>query len=396
MGIIVDPTDPRVLGSVLGTIRSLESAGRYTAQAKGSSASGAYQMVDGTWRHYAAFVPGAGGYARAAQAPAAVQDLVAAVMARDILSRYGNDLEAVPAAWYTGSYNRSTLDQVPVPGAGNTLTVRQYQRKWLDTYQTSAGQRFTGAQRAATDLHSAGEGAMVPGYLYSYGSGKMPTSTLTSIGRGQYLAPDPAAAYNQLRSAAEQAGFQVQVTDSFRSYANQESEFLKRYRPDPNGNRTFRGQKWALKGGYAQLASPGQSLHGYGYAMDIFDARGSTYTKAFHTWLAANAGQFGWANTVRSEGWHYVYQGDGSAAAPGGGGTPLPMAGAPLEAPKRRRRSTTVVNGVEFYSAEVAAGFGLDTGVNGSDGTGGDSADGFPAPDHWLVNGVQFYPGELS
>jgi hypothetical protein len=59
-------------------IREHESinAGHYDAQNRTSSASGAYQFIDSTWRHYAAHVPSARKYKRAVDAPAVVQDRV--------------------------------------------------------------------------------------------------------------------------------------------------------------------------------------------------------------------------------------------------------------------------------------------------------------------------------
>ncbi|MEX2043317.1 MAG: transglycosylase family protein [Patescibacteria group bacterium] len=54
-------------GCGLDTIKQRESGGDYRAQNPNSSASGAYQVIDGTWGGY-------GGYKRAGDAPASVQD----------------------------------------------------------------------------------------------------------------------------------------------------------------------------------------------------------------------------------------------------------------------------------------------------------------------------------
>ncbi|MDP9211969.1 MAG: transglycosylase family protein [bacterium] len=51
----------------LSDIKRMESGGDYRAQNPVSSASGAYQVIDGTWGGY-------GGYKRAGDAPADVQD----------------------------------------------------------------------------------------------------------------------------------------------------------------------------------------------------------------------------------------------------------------------------------------------------------------------------------
>lgn len=54
-------------GCGLDTIKQRESGGDYRAQNSRSSASGAYQVIDGTWGGY-------GGYKRAGDAPKNVQD----------------------------------------------------------------------------------------------------------------------------------------------------------------------------------------------------------------------------------------------------------------------------------------------------------------------------------
>ncbi len=112
---------------ILRTIRQRESGGNYSIKNPHSSASGAYQFIDSTWGGY-------GGYRHAWQAPQEVQDRKAREHVLSILGRYNNDLWAVPAAWYTGSYRgRGNLNYNP-GGPGNPLTVQQYVDRWLADY----------------------------------------------------------------------------------------------------------------------------------------------------------------------------------------------------------------------------------------------------------------------
>ncbi|MAT06284.1 MAG: hypothetical protein CL424_14700 [Acidimicrobiaceae bacterium] len=118
------------LGIVLATIRDLESGGDYQADAAGSSASGAYQFIDSTWDGY-------GGFQRAKDAPASVQDAKAVELVSQIIERHGGDIAAVPIVWYLGHLppaGAAAWDSVPAPHAGNVLTPRQYQARWLDLY----------------------------------------------------------------------------------------------------------------------------------------------------------------------------------------------------------------------------------------------------------------------
>jgi hypothetical protein len=125
-------TDPGAsIAIVLATIRTIESGGDYHAHAAGSTASGAYQLLDSTWAGY-------GSYARAADAPPGVQDAKAAEYAQTILNEHDGDVTTVPVAWYIGHVPPSgspEWDIVPAPGAGNRLTPRQYQTKWIASYQ---------------------------------------------------------------------------------------------------------------------------------------------------------------------------------------------------------------------------------------------------------------------
>jgi murein DD-endopeptidase MepM/ murein hydrolase activator NlpD len=123
------------LDAVLRTIQTIESGGDYTAQARGSSASGAYQFTDGTWANYA-------GYRRAWQAPPEIQDAKAAAHVSAILDAHNQNISAIPVVWYLGHLPEvasPAWDRIPSPRAGNRLTPRQYQARWMDLYVAISG-----------------------------------------------------------------------------------------------------------------------------------------------------------------------------------------------------------------------------------------------------------------
>ena len=127
------------LDIILDTIRTLESGGNYTAHAKGASAAGAYQYITTTWQHWATQAAVSTQlYPTADTAPPAIQDQVASVNITSILATHDNNIDVIPVIWYyPAALNIPTLmDRTPSPEAGNTLTVRQYQTRWLDTYNT--------------------------------------------------------------------------------------------------------------------------------------------------------------------------------------------------------------------------------------------------------------------
>ena len=61
-----------------------------------------------------------------------------------MFAKYG-DVAFVLVAWYwpREATDRTRLDIVPMPGVGNTLTVREYQQKWLALYQLKEMQKCT-------------------------------------------------------------------------------------------------------------------------------------------------------------------------------------------------------------------------------------------------------------
>jgi hypothetical protein len=113
---------------ILGTIRKLESGGNYTAKNPSSTASGAYQFLDSSWAGY-------GGYRRAADAPAHVQDAKAREYAQQILDRNGGDVSTIPVSWYIGHVPKGD-EWDRVPAGGNTASPRAYQSKWMGYYNS--------------------------------------------------------------------------------------------------------------------------------------------------------------------------------------------------------------------------------------------------------------------
>lgn len=116
------------LAVILDTIRTIESGGDYSSPPNRGGASGAYQYIDSTWGGFE-------GYESAYLAPPEVQDARAAGDVQRILAEFG-DVAFVPVVWYwpRAATDPTQLDIVPLPAAGNTQTVREYQTKWLAEY----------------------------------------------------------------------------------------------------------------------------------------------------------------------------------------------------------------------------------------------------------------------
>ena len=139
---------------ILSTIRTRESGGNYTIESKSSSASGAYQFVDGTWRSLTKKFNVGTEYSRAYMAPAEVQDEVARRYVNDILRRSGGDVSKVPLEWYTGNIN-GTMSAKAL-AANNGLTPQEYQKRWMENYNdpssiTKGGGQY-GAQAMSSDM----------------------------------------------------------------------------------------------------------------------------------------------------------------------------------------------------------------------------------------------------
>lgn len=133
---------------VLETIKGRESSGNYQAQAKGSSASGAYQFTDSTWQSLTKKYGIGSEFAKAKDAPQQVQDAVASKYVDEIMKKAGGDVSKVPLAWYTGNIQGKMSDKALAANAG--LTPERYQQKWMADYNKTTG----GTSQTPTTLAS--------------------------------------------------------------------------------------------------------------------------------------------------------------------------------------------------------------------------------------------------
>ena len=136
-----------------------------------------------------------------------------------------------------------------------------------------------------------GYGAMpTPPDLAAYGNGRVPPEALGSVdqpGSKHRLHAPAAASWNNLVAEAADHGFDLRITDSYRSYEEQVD--------------LVRRKGLYSQGGYA--AVPGTSNHGWGLAVDA-DVRNPDLQR----WLQVNAPRFGWVESVPREPWHWEFR----------------------------------------------------------------------------------------
>lgn len=128
---------------------------------------------------------------------------------------------------------------------------------------------------------------------FGYGNQKVSLTDLKSKSTFQGMNPKMR---DRLLAMMRASGGRVGIGQGLRDPKQQEAMFRDRYRPDPNGDVSWNGQKWKRVKG-APAAPPGRSMHEIGLAADLVGDL---------DWVQANAGRFGlktFAN-VNNEPWH--------------------------------------------------------------------------------------------
>jgi peptidoglycan hydrolase-like protein with peptidoglycan-binding domain len=147
------------------------------------------------------------------------------------------------------------------------------------------------------------EGVDIPFDVLEFGNGQLPDTMLQRIGVGSHrLHPSAAAAFGKLRELAASAGIDLTCTDSYRTLDQQID--LKQRKP-----------QWS--------ATPGRSVHGWGFAVDVsIGMPPKAFGASVLRWLNDNGPPSGWfLGRPKDEPWHWVYRGETQAVAHDGAPT---------------------------------------------------------------------------
>lgn len=171
---------------------------------------------------------------------------------------------------------------------------------------------------------------------------------------GEGMRPDVAAAYDQMAAAARVDGIALIVVSGFRSDAEQAQLFAAH--PDPT---------W--------VAPPGHSLHRCATELDLGPS-------SAYSWLAANAGRFGFVQRYSWEAWHFGFVAgpapcspEGEAPAPGGtGAAPAATTALPSFVPAQYREP--ILRSAAHWGVPAALMAGQLMAESGFDPTAGSAA----------------------
>lgn len=176
---------------------------------------------------------------------------------------------------------------------------------------------------------------VMPSTLKGQQNGKLDDRLLTKIGVGNARMEITASrAFKAMFAEARQAGFDPRHVGDYRPFEAQLNLFLARYQPatwstyqltGPSHRKIweqatqhgYNTKYWVKKknpnGSYpATAATPGNSNHGWGLALDIAqeldgDPAPESISPQFVQWLCNNAHRYGISAELQSEPWHWRY-----------------------------------------------------------------------------------------
>ncbi len=141
------------VGEVLSAIKGVESSGNYNAKNPNSSASGAYQFIDSTWRNSTKKYGIGEEFKTARDAPPHIQDEVAKRSVEDLLNKYNGDVDKVLNVWYTGNPN-GNMTAVQL-AANKGQTAEGYRNKFKNTSNNTGGNLNSTSQQLFNSRSSA-------------------------------------------------------------------------------------------------------------------------------------------------------------------------------------------------------------------------------------------------
>lgn len=176
---------------------------------------------------------------------------------------------------------------------------------------------------------------VMPSTLKGQQNGKLEDRLLAPIGVGNARMEATAArAFRAMFAEARKAGFDPRHVGDYRPFQQQLNLFLSRYQPATFSTYTltapahrkiwnqaeqhgYKTKYWVKKrnpnGSYpATAATPGNSNHGWGLALDIAqeldgDPAPESISPNFVQWLINNAHRYGISAELQSEPWHWRY-----------------------------------------------------------------------------------------
>ena len=177
---------------------------------------------------------------------------------------------------------------------------------------------------------------VVPADIEKLGNGKLKPAMLASVKCGGKMYTPVATKFNELYDAALAAGNKLRNVGDYRSFEAQLGLFKERYRPAEDRDwkdkkkgilldtdrvkRTYEGETWLLRNGFAPCSTPGKSNHGYGLAIDVGVERAGKLValasdKKAADWMCENAPNYGFylqssdPSSREFEIWHWQYAG---------------------------------------------------------------------------------------
>jgi len=170
---------------------------------------------------------------------------------------------------------------------------------------------------------------VLPKELTKVENGKLDAKTLVKVKCGGVMFHTAAVKFNEMYDAAVKDGIKFKNVGDYRSAEAQLKLFKERYRLAEDRDwadkkkgilvdtdrvkRSYDGQTWLLRNGFAPCSSPQKSNHGYGLAIDL-----DVTNKKTLEWLCANAPDFGFylqssdPSSREFEAWHWQYCGVGA------------------------------------------------------------------------------------